>query len=139
MGGDGRRQGRVKSFNVGELCGFIDLDGKLISVHLKDCFSGRPEVGDVVYFDVEADPERGEGQQKAVNVCSRKGLPRRDGNTKASGKSSSKGYGPMWSAPSAPWGAFGGFWGPYSGFGGGPGCYGKGFGGGPGFYSKGFW
>merc|ERR1719499_2482560 len=63
----GSCSGSVKSFNDAKGWGFIDMNGTDVFLHVKDCQSGRPVVGDWVTFDVEEDQVR-QGQKKANNV-----------------------------------------------------------------------
>lgn len=65
-GGGRGRTGQVKNFNDAKGWGFIDFQGSDVFLHVKDC-DGRPQIGDVVTFDTEADGARG-GQLKALNV-----------------------------------------------------------------------
>lgn len=68
-------RGFVKSFNDTKGWGFIDKDGVDIFLHVKDCLDGRPQVGDMLSFELDNDAVRGEGQLMAKNVsgCTGKG------------------------------------------------------------------
>mmetsp|Transcript_12619 Transcript_12619/g.28852 ORF Transcript_12619/g.28852 Transcript_12619/m.28852 type:complete len:266 (+) Transcript_12619:92-889(+) len=66
-GGAKRYPGRVKSYNDAKGWGFIDYQGVDVFIHVKDCGDARPEVGDIVTFEMEEDSVR-QGQMKANNV-----------------------------------------------------------------------
>lgn len=66
-------QGPVKSFNDSKGWGFIDYEGQDVFIHVKDCTDGRPQVGDLIYFDCEEDAVR-VGQLKASNIIGCTGI-----------------------------------------------------------------
>jgi cold shock CspA family protein len=119
---ESKTQARVKSFNDTKGWGFIDHEGTDIFVHVKDCLDGRPQVGDLLTFEIEDDPVRGEGQLKASNVTGCSGVKGKGksaavvpmasyGAVKGGCMPMANGYGPYGAAPmmayATPYGCYG--------------------------------
>eukprot|EP00929_Paragymnodinium_shiwhaense_P044310 TRINITY_DN2272_c4_g1_i1.p3 TRINITY_DN2272_c4_g1~~TRINITY_DN2272_c4_g1_i1.p3 ORF type:complete len:123 (-),score=48.41 TRINITY_DN2272_c4_g1_i1:31-399(-) len=112
--------GTCKTFCDGKGWGFVVYEGQDVFVHVKDCTGGKPDVGDILWFDLEDN----NGKMRAKNVTG--GSRSMEDMSKGGGKGKGKGKGKDgwggWDAWS-PYGMMGG-WG--GGWGGMEGGWGKG-------------